>query len=142
MKTKSTLVPLAVSALLFGVAGCGSPDEDSSQAASTSSAPSSPADSSEETEGADPSPSPPEAQPVVIDIKDFEFTGPDSVAPGATITVENADDSLHSVTADDGDFDVVVEGGATATFTAPNEPGTYSYICKFHPEMVGTLVVK
>ena len=142
MSTKSTLVPLAISALLLGVVGCGSSDDAESQAEPGSSTPTSPADSPEETEDAEPSQTPKETEPVVINIEDFEFSGPDSVAPGAKITVENVDDAPHSVTADDGDFDVVVEGGATATFTAPNEPGTYSYICKFHPEMVGTLVVK
>ena len=31
--------------------------------------------------------------------------------------------------------------GATATFTAPSTPGSYSYLCTIHPTMKGTLTV-
>ena len=91
----------------------------------------------------DPTSSAPSGEPAVIDIKDFALSGPESVTPDATITVKNMDSAAHSVTADGGEFDLVIEGsGATGTFKAPSEPGKYSYICKFHPSMVGTLVVK
>ena len=85
----------------------------------------------------------PESEPVVIEIKDFQYTGPESVAPGATIEVRNDDSAAHTVTSDDDAFEeVIVEGGQTATFTAPTEPGTYPYVCTFHPGMESTLVVK
>lgn len=79
----------------------------------------------------------------VIEIKDFEFNGPEKVAPGATIMVQNNDRSTHSFTAEGGEFEEVIleGGGATGMFTAPSEPGEYAYVCKFHPEMVDTLVV-
>jgi plastocyanin len=81
---------------------------------------------------------------VVIEIQDFKYKGPDKVAPGATIMVQNNDRSPHSLTSEGGDFDEVVleGGGAVGTFTAPDEPGEYPYVCKFHPEMVDTLVVR
>lgn len=84
----------------------------------------------------------PAEEAAAITIADFEFQGPDSVAPGAEVTVTNEDSTSHTVTADEGSFDVTVEGGATATFTAPSEPGSYDYVCNFHGDMTGTLVVK
>jgi plastocyanin len=78
----------------------------------------------------------------VITIKDFGYTTPASVSPGATITVKNEDDTAHTVTADSGNaFDDQAPTG-TSTFTAPTKPGSYPFHCTFHPEMHGTLVVK
>ena len=78
----------------------------------------------------------------VITIKDFVFTTPDSVSPGATITVENMDSTAHTVTSDDGDsFDDPAKEGKTS-FTAPTEPGSYPVHGNIHPEMHGVLVVK
>ena len=77
-----------------------------------------------------------------VTIKDFSFTTPDSVSPGATITVDNKDGTAHTVTSDDGDsFDDAAPPGTT-TFTAPTTPGTYPFHCSIHPEMHGTLIVK
>ena len=77
-----------------------------------------------------------------ITIKDFSFTTPDSVSPGATITVDNKDGTLHTVTSDDGDaFDDTASSG-TSTFAAPTKPGSYPFHCNIHPSMHGTLVVK
>jgi plastocyanin len=78
----------------------------------------------------------------VITIKDFAFTTPSSVSPGATITVKNQDNTAHTVTADSGNaFDSPAPTG-NSTFTAPSKPGSYSFHCSIHPEMHGTLVVK
>jgi plastocyanin len=57
--------------------------------------------------------------------------------------VVNEDRSSHTLTSEKDDFDeVLVQGGADGTFTAPTEPGEYAYVCTYHPEMTGTLVVK
>jgi plastocyanin len=78
-----------------------------------------------------------------ITIANFGFTSPPSVPPGATVAVNNADPMKHSVTADaDKAFSVDVDGGETATFTAPSAPGTYDYHCAYHPMMHGQLIVK
>jgi plastocyanin len=77
-----------------------------------------------------------------ITIKDFKYTTPASVAPGATISVKNEDSLAHTVTADSGNaFDDQANPG-NSSFTAPSEPGSYPFHCTFHPEMHGTLVVK
>lgn len=81
------------------------------------------------------------AEEVVITISDFAFDVPDSVPPGAQVTVVNEDSSFHTVTADDGTFDEGARKGEPVTFTAPEEPGEYPFHCTPHPNMTATLVV-
>lgn len=76
-----------------------------------------------------------------IIIEDFAYSGPGTVLPGSLVSVTNTDTEAHSVTADNGAFDVTVPGGETSTFIAPDEGGTYGYFCKFHENMTGTLTV-
>ncbi len=78
-----------------------------------------------------------------IIISNFQFTSPQSVAPGSTVAVVNSDSAEHSVTADQGGkFNVDVDGNGTATFTAPTQPGTYAYHCSYHSMMHGQLIVR
>ena len=149
MFVKSALSVAALAAVMVGVAGCGDSADITSQPAPAVSSEPSPASAGDEEgavpsqEESDPVEEGSSGEPVVIEIKDFEYEGPDKVAPGATIMVQNNDRSPHSLTSEGGDFaEVVLDGGgASGTFTAPDEPGEYSYVCKFHPEMVDTLVV-
>ena len=65
-----------------------------------------------------------------------------TIAVGDTVTWRNADDRPHTVTSSDGVFDSgnLDEGvGFSFTFT---EPGTYAYLCAYHPEMQATIVVE
>jgi plastocyanin len=73
-------------------------------------------------------------------IKGFKFESV-KAAPGATVTVTNADSEDHTFTAKDGSFGVNVPGGGQNSFAAPGAPGTYSFFCQIHPGMTGTLVV-
>ncbi len=78
----------------------------------------------------------------MITIADFEYQMPESIAPGAEVTIINEDSAPHTVTAGgDGEFDVEVGAGETVSFTAPEEAGEYEVICTYHPEMSGTLVI-
>jgi plastocyanin len=78
-----------------------------------------------------------------IYISEFAYRVPDSVAPGAKLTIVNADADAHTVTSDTpGNFDVTVSGKSQATFTAPTKPGSYPFFCAFHRYMTSTLVVK
>jgi plastocyanin len=80
---------------------------------------------------------------VLIHIQDFGYEAPDSVSPGATVSVMNMDGEAHTVTADEGNaFDVQVTGDATGGFTAPMEPGSYPFHCTYHSNMHGVLVVQ
>ena len=81
------------------------------------------------------------ATPAVMTIADFGFS-PLTVAPGATVTVTNVDGTPHTVTAVGGEFaSGLIDPGASVAFVAPTQPGTYTFVCDFHPTMQGTLVV-
>lgn len=82
------------------------------------------------------------AEDVVIVIKDFAYTVPETVAPGATIMVRNDDSVGHTVTSDEsGLFDVAVGPGEEVELTVPAQAGEYPFFCKPHPYMVSMLVV-
>jgi plastocyanin len=117
-------------ALLTGCGSSGGTGE--AAAAPTTSSSSSPAASSS---------APPSAAEVVVHISGFAYQVAASVSPGATVSVMNMDGEAHTVTADEGAFDVVVAGGATSTFTAPTTPGTYAFHCTYHANMHGVLSV-
>ena len=74
----------------------------------------------------------------ITDDKDFspeELT----INVGDTVTWTNDDDSPHTVTADDGQFDSGNMGeGATWSFTF-TEAGTYDYKCNYHSSMTAQL---
>jgi len=78
---------------------------------------------------------------MTITITDFAYTGTGTITPGSVINVVNNDTEAHTVTADNGAFDVTIAGGETATFNAPAEGGTYEFFCKFHGNMKGSLTV-
>ncbi len=78
-----------------------------------------------------------------ITIHNFAYS-PDrvTVAPGATVTVANHDQSIHTVTSTTGKFNTnYIPAGHTVTFTAPKAPGSYPFFCMIHQYMTGTLVV-
>ena len=143
MRMKPELMIITATALMVGLTGCGSSaTTEGSNANGTASQTSS---SSLTAPSTSPDAAPSAAtEPVLITIKDFKYSIPASVAPGAKITVRNQDDQNHTVTsATKGAFDVTVNGGGgTATFTAPAKPGSYTFVCTFHANMTGTLVVK
>jgi plastocyanin len=125
-----TLLCVAITATL-GVAACGGDDDDT---ADSTDAP------SETTAGSttpETEPTPDPASSGVV-IEGFAFVLPDSV-PAGTVTVENRDGAPHTLTADDGTFDVSVSANASAD--AELEPGTYEVHCNVHPSMTGTLTV-
>jgi plastocyanin len=82
------------------------------------------------------------AESATITIEKFKYSGPSSVAPNTTITVKNEDTEAHTVTADTGKaFDVKIDPGKSATFTAPKAAGSYAYHCTYHSNMHATLKV-
>jgi plastocyanin len=78
-----------------------------------------------------------------VSIVDFSFR-PRSVTVnvGDTVTWTNDGDQVHTATADDGSFDTGnLRSGASGSHTF-NSAGTFSYICKPHPFMKGTIEVR
>jgi plastocyanin len=102
--------------------------------------------------GATPAASPeasPAASPVAspaadgaVDILNFAFDPPTITVPaGTTVTWTNRDEVPHTATGDDGSFDTdTIDGGGSASHTF-DSPGTFPYVCVFHPNMEGTVVV-
>lgn len=158
MNIPRSALGLVLATVLVGVAGCASGGEPTSEAppAETSAAAETTAESTpeettpEETETAEETSEPASEEPteeapaeeIVITIRNFEYEMPETVPAGAEITVINEDTAPHTVTTTETeDFDAIVQGGETTTFTAPTEPGEYPFVCTYHPNMTGTLVV-
>jgi plastocyanin len=78
-----------------------------------------------------------------VEIRAFRFT-PDTVvaAPGDTVVWTNADVVPHTATSAAGGWDTGEIGGSGSGRTIAGEPGTYAYVCAYHPTMRGTLVVR
>ncbi|SDH50572.1 Plastocyanin [Arthrobacter subterraneus] len=149
MNIPRSALGLVLAAALAGLAGCGSggeptseaPPAETSAAETTAAEPEATAEETASWAASEPAEEAP-AEEIVITIRNFEYEMPDSVPAGAEITVINEDTAPHTVTTTETeDFDAIVGGGETTTFTAPSEPGDYPFICTYHPNMTGTLTV-
>jgi plastocyanin len=132
MVNRTSVIALPVVALAAGLlmTGC------SSSSGSTSPATSNAGSTSMSSSAAAPK------STAGVTIKSFAFTVSGPVAAGAKVAVTNNDGEAHTVTADSGNaFDVTIQPGKTATFTAPNKAGTYKFHCNFHSNMHGSLTV-
>ena len=90
------------------------------------------------------SPTPgPTTAPIAVKIVNFAFSPQKVVIPvGGSVTWTNNDDVAHTATATDNSFDSgnLANGQSwTHTFT---KAGKYAYICSYHPNMTGTIVVQ
>ncbi len=78
-----------------------------------------------------------------VEIKDYEFLPAILTVPaGTTVTWTNRDDEPHTVTSSENVFaspGLDVDETFSYTFSTP---GTYTYYCKLHPHMTGTIAVK
>jgi len=85
----------------------------------------------------------PPASGDAVSIQNFAFVPPNlSVVTGTTVTWTNQDAEQHTVSSDDGhSFNSSAFGrNQTFQFTA-GAPGTYTYTCRIHPFMHGTMTV-
>ncbi len=78
-----------------------------------------------------------------VTISNFTFSPQTlTVAVGTTVTWVNQDDTAHTVTSADKKFaSQALDTGDTFSFKFTT-PGTYSYFCTLHPQMVGKIIVK
>ncbi|MGH3672983.1 MAG: cupredoxin domain-containing protein [Pseudonocardiaceae bacterium] len=83
------------------------------------------------------------ASDVTVTIENFAFLPAQvTVPPGATVTVVNKDQVIHTLTANNRAFNTGnVNRGIATTFKAPDQPGTYPFHCSIHPYMTGVLTV-
>ena len=65
-----------------------------------------------------------------------------TAAAGDSLTVANTGQALHTFTVEGGEIDEEVAPGAETEVTIDLEAGEYPVVCKFHPEMTGTLTVQ
>lgn len=63
---------------------------------------------------------------ILVDEDRFHVAG--TVRPGQPVTVYNSSDSVATVTALDGSFDVEVPARALITFSAPAEEGAHDFM--------------
>lgn len=75
-----------------------------------------------------------------ITIEGTAFSVVGDVKSTDVVSVTNNDSFKHTVTSDDGVFDVTVEGGTTVSLPTL-APGVYAFHCKIHSTMHGTLTV-
>ena len=123
----------AVLAAALTIAGCGG------SSTNTASTPSSAATSSAGTPAAAPAVS----GPTTVNITNYIYGPPAAtVKAGTRVTFANHDATAHTATATGSpSFDTgTIKAGAQATVIL-SKPGTYSYICQFHPFMKGTITV-
>lgn len=66
------------------------------------------------------------------------------VSASGKLTIVNEDPSAHSFSVEGGVIDETLDVGDTVTVKslADIPPGSYSFNCKFHPPMTGTLIVE
>ncbi|MEL6892129.1 MAG: cupredoxin domain-containing protein [Actinomycetota bacterium] len=116
---------------VFAFSACG--DDDASDADASDA----PEEAAEEASDEAPA-----AGGAEITIADFAFGDPITVAAGTEVTVSNVDGAPHSVTASEAGFTSgILDPGASGSFVAPSEPGTYAFVCAVHPTMEGELIV-
>ena len=136
---RKILIPAAVATAL-AVAGCGSDDDNGGGGGGDGSAAS-------KTTTSTPAAAPADAakDAVDIDIADFKYAPPAvAVKTGGSVTWTNSDSAAHTATRSSGDgaFDTdKLDQGQSKKLTF-SEPGTYAYICAFHPFMKGTVTVQ
>lgn len=76
-----------------------------------------------------------------ITISDFSFSGAANVPVGTTVTATNQDGVTHTWTSDDDLWDSgPLRNDESFEFTF-DQPGTYTYFCKIHNTMTGSITV-
>ncbi len=86
--------------------------------------------------------SPPANAPIVVHIKDYAYQPADlTVKTGDSVEFVNDDDVAHTVTAKDGSFDSKNLDPHAHWTSVFSKPGTYPYVCSYHPGMAGSITV-
>jgi plastocyanin len=76
-----------------------------------------------------------------IVIEGFAFDPSTITVSGPTdITITNNDSASHTFTLDDGSVDETIAGGDSVTVTVDVSEST-GFVCRFHPQMTGTVQV-
>ncbi len=83
------------------------------------------------------------AETISVNIKSFKFHEAEiTIAVGDTIVWLNQDRARHTATARDGSFNTGTLRKGVSGEVLFSQAGTYEYICTFHRNMKGIVVVK
>jgi plastocyanin len=83
-----------------------------------------------------------EGQTQRVEMKDVAFVPAEiRVHVGDTVEWDNLDIAAHTATSKEGGFDVNVVPGRKGS-TVAKRSGSFAYICRYHPNMKGLLVVE
>jgi len=131
---------VALAALLLVAAACGGEDEGGGTTGPTAetaaTGPTAPTGATGETGDGGGAAATVQANNFSFDPSELE------VASGSELEVRNGHASTpHTFTVQDTDLDVELGGGESEVVTIDLEPGTYGFVCRFHPQMTGTLTV-
>ncbi len=78
-----------------------------------------------------------------VEITEFDYAPKEITVPaGTTVTFTNQDEAAHTATADDDSFDTESLSKGDSAEETFDEPGTYTYFCRFHVFMKGSVVVE
>ena len=79
---------------------------------------------------------------VTVQIANYKFAPPSiTVKAGTQVTWTNTDSSPHTATSPNAFDTGSLNKGQSKTVTL-SKPGTYAYVCQFHPFMHGTVTVQ
>ncbi len=140
MRNNNIFLAATASILLFSA--CGSDDTSSSD---TSPAETATADSVAETSTDDTASDAPAGGGALVGIKDSRYDPTDiSIAAGESVTFTNNDGYDHTVTSKDDspiEYNSDTFGEGETFEQTYDEAGSYSFFCKIHPTMRGTVTV-
>lgn len=149
MPSTRALPSLVLAAMALALAGCGSDDSTSSDEAATeergttATQPSSGKDDTPPPGGVSaPAPSGDAARSEKVSIVEFTYDpDPVTIEEGGKVIWVNRDAAPHTATADDGSFDTGTIEQDKLKSESFKQPGTYTYFCRIHPSMHGTVEV-
>jgi plastocyanin len=133
-----SLLTAALVALSLGLAACGDGSDSTSTETETTTTGGAGAGSTE----SQAAPSGEAAKSEKVQIVEFTYE-PDPVViqVGGKVIWQNEDAVPHTATADDGSFDTGTIGTGKLGSATFKEAGTFTYFCRIHPTMHGTVEV-
>ena len=135
------IAALALAASLL-VAGCGGGDDELASTSPKSAATATPSASPAATPTTDDAA--PSSEDATVAIQGFTYDpGQIMVPAGGKVTWSNRDKSNHTVTFEDAEQRGIanLREGQSRSVTF-RKPGTFAYVCEFHPGMAGTVEVQ
>ena len=118
----------------FPVAACGDDDDDDAGGGTTTPAAAATTAAAGGTGGGG-------GEGATITITEFAFPAETVLSAGGTVTVTNETSVAHTLTDTLDTFNEEVGPGETIEITIA-EPGSYEYVCNFHPQMMGVINVE